>query len=168
MKTDRKWYMFWLIGIVIIGCGRNTISISRSWNPDTTKLDELARSDPKKWLDLVHTVESFYNSLHHKQWNDAYNFRTTTFKNTVNREVYMSGIKQEEAGWELLNYRVQKVEDFGNNKLKLTIEFLENPGPKHCSVAVWWKKEENTWKCEEAGPLLLPGSQRVTSPEDEN
>jgi hypothetical protein len=157
---------FKILLVVVIACSEPGCERTK-WNPDTKQLDSLAKVDPQKWENLAHSVENFYDSLYHKKWNETYDYRTTTFRRDVSRDLYLRSVQSEQT-WSLLNYRILKVDTFGESKVRLLIQFIDNPGPKKSEIEVWWKKEGEAWRCEEAGPIQLPLTYRVTLPENEN
>lgn len=154
----------WCLCTVFSGCD-NRQAKNEVWNPDTTKLNSLLDEKTAELSDFVKTVHVFYDAMRSKQWNETYLYRTTTFKQSVSREVYMDTMMREGQNWELLNYDILSVSVYDGDKVQLVVSFLESPLDTRSVSVVWWKKEKDGWKCEESGPSLLSFSLRMCAPE---
>ena len=152
------------ICFVFTGCSRPE-QTAEKWSPDTKRIDSLMGQSGIVGQDIVTVVHEFYEALRAKEWTRTYEARTAEFRRSVSLDLYLRSMQRDGEKWKLLNYKIMAADIYGEGKVRLVIEFYEAPGNHKGVSVVWWKKEQNGWKCEEAGPFLLNLAKRVTPPE---
>jgi len=117
---------------------------------------------------FIVSVTTFYDFLRDKQWEKTYECRTKVFKKNIGKALYINGMEDDGKEWKLANYKINGVDVFGNDKIRLILELFESNGHGllHSYSVVWWKNEDGRWRCEEEGPIKLSFSRRVIPPEN--
>ena len=146
--------------VLTYGCTPSERYLGRG-GPDMAKLRSISLSGLLATTNLYNDVGSFYLSLKRKEWNVTYEYRTNQFKKLVKKEGYVRRMEADGKKWDLVNYNILKVNGFGPNRVRLIMEFFEEPGSRHTYEVVWWKYEGGVWHCEEEGPSGLQMSKRM-------
>jgi hypothetical protein len=127
-------------------------SISTNWCPDIEKLDLSSKYDADIST-LAHDVESFYENMRMKNWKPTYESRWKRFKEVASEATYLNDVEHEIPDWQLLNYDVLSIHEYGSDDAVLICRFVEMPGPTTTYSVVDWRKEsDGKWRCDVAGP----------------
>ena len=136
--------------VVSGGCAKPCDTRSPTW-----KLDAWARRDPSR-QEFVNTVKEFYAALERKDWEAAYKYRTKEFKHDCRLPFYLKSAQRGEKGWSLKRYEVLEVNTYPSVNIpsvRLIMKFQEGGLTYH--NVVWWRKEDEGWRCPDAGPSGL-------------
>lgn len=148
------------VGAVLCGCYRRSETSEAS---GTWRLDALRQTDPQSTA-FVDTVKRFYTALQAQDWRTTYDLRTAPFHHDVSWDLYQREMQRDSRPWSLDRYEVLAIDLFGNSSARLIMSFDERGSVSY--NAVWWKKEDGQWKCEEAGPREKSLFRRTRSPQE--
>lgn len=137
----------------------NAISVihvnQTNWNPDTANLDQVALGSPHLET-LKQNIKLFYELLHKRDWEAAYELRSKEYKDDFPKSLYLSLAQEEGKNWCLLDYSVLSVKIYDSNHAAVICNFIELPGPVTSFSTVEWHKEtDEVWRCNAAGPDKL-------------
>ena len=110
---------------------------------------------------LQESINTYYDAEKKGDWAKVYSLRTKAFKKSVNKNIFVSEMKEAAKGWELLKYEVEDISMNGDSA-DVRISFLENPpadywagsGMKASNISSKtysvWVKEGKGWRCKES------------------
>lgn len=99
---------------------------------------------------LYKDLTDYYGLIRDKNWRDAYRYHTQDFKNNIRLEMYCKDMAEDAIFWRFDSYEIKQTRIAGANKVRFIISFIDSTGEN--TAIVWWKKENNEWKCESVGP----------------
>lgn len=77
-----------------------------------------------KYGDLKNRVREYYELEKNGQWEQAYLYRTPSYKRSVSRQLYISSMQEDNAGWKLESFDILDVKE-KEGKVYLEIKFIE-------------------------------------------
>ncbi|MHB8744572.1 MAG: hypothetical protein ACYC9L_15820 [Sulfuricaulis sp.] len=86
------------------------------------------KADLEKYPGLKERVAQYYLAEQNHDWEQTYNLRTPDFKKIVSKEMYISHMRKDSAGWKLKKYDIKSIKE-NDGKVSLTINFVEEPPP---------------------------------------
>ena len=149
---------------LLVGCKPDAITSSTS---DTGILEIVARSDPRD-AKFANDVKKFYAALAAHDWDYTYNGRTDSFKKSVPRALYLSTVSALDGKISSFSYEVLAHDDFilnGVERKRLIMKFDLGAMRPEYSV-VWWKFEDDQWRCDEVGIRSIPFFNRFRAQEE--
>lgn len=131
---------------------------------DISKLDHMVKVAPGQWKMFAQDFTAFHRALMEKDWETTYKYRTQDFQHAVAKDLYMKSMRRKSETWALSGYEILNLDMHDGKIVRVMMKYVEAPGPKTSHAVVTWKKENDGWRCEEAGPSLLSLFNRVSPP----
>jgi len=144
-----------IIWIAIVFTGVSLIDKEKTHPPAPADFNfDLLYSLNNNYEKLVIAFKNFYTSLEEEQWEESYQYRNETFRNSMPKQEYINQMSYyvSDLDWKLMRLEVLSIHIvIPNTKVQFVVRYDEGEKwPISYGISTW-EKISNEWYCVESG-----------------